>query len=104
MTIGKNNEAPAAYALTSTIKRLLDHLTESKLYSAKDLDHVSQTLESLENIIQNFYDLFRCTTSKDGILELETNHLFPLSIKTYSLQLACNADSCVVWSFHSRPR
>ncbi|KFX94217.1 hypothetical protein O988_00248 [Pseudogymnoascus sp. VKM F-3808] len=53
MTIGKNNEAPAAYALTSTIKRLLDHLTETKLYSAKDLDHVSQTLESLDNIIQN---------------------------------------------------
>lgn len=53
MTIGKNNEAPAAYALTSTIKRLLDHLTETKLYSAKDLDHISQTLESLDHIIQN---------------------------------------------------
>lgn len=53
MTIGKNNEAPAAYALTSTIKRLLDHLTESKLYSAKDLNHVSHTLESLDNIIHN---------------------------------------------------
>ena len=53
MTIGKNNEAPAAYALTSTIKRLLDHLTESKLYSAKDLSHISHTLESLETIVHN---------------------------------------------------
>lgn len=53
MTIGKNNEAPAAYALTSTIKRLLDHLTESQLYSPKDLSHISHTLESLENIVHN---------------------------------------------------
>lgn len=53
MTIGRNNEAPAAYALTSTIKRLLDHLTESKLYSAKDLSHIAHTLESLETIVHN---------------------------------------------------
>lgn len=58
MTIGKNNEAPAAYALTSTIQRLLDHLTESKLYSAKDLNHVSHTLQSLENIIDNSEGLY----------------------------------------------
>lgn len=53
MTIGRNNEAPAAYALTSTIKRLLDHLTESALYSAKDLDHISQTLDNLRKIVKN---------------------------------------------------
>jgi chromosome segregation ATPase len=53
MTIGKNNEAPAAYALTSTIQRLLDHLTESRLYSAKDLNHIHHTLESLNNVISN---------------------------------------------------
>jgi len=53
MTIGRNNEAPAAYALTSTIKRVLDHLTESKLYSAKDLSHISHTLESLQMIVHN---------------------------------------------------
>lgn len=44
MTIGRNNDAPAAYALTSTIKRLLDHLEEAALYSAKDLEHISQTI------------------------------------------------------------
>lgn len=53
MTIGRNNEAPAAYALTSTIKRLLDHLTEANLYSAKDLDHVAHTLGKLGRIMEN---------------------------------------------------
>lgn len=51
MTIGRNNEAPAAYALTSTIKRLLDHLCEADLYSAKDLDSMTKTLERLEGIV-----------------------------------------------------
>ncbi|KAB8301048.1 hypothetical protein EYC80_002970 [Monilinia laxa] len=53
MTIGKTNEAPAAYSLTSTIKRLLDHLTEVDLYCEKDLAHVSQTLERLGGIVKN---------------------------------------------------
>ncbi|TVY45010.1 UPF0662 protein [Lachnellula occidentalis] len=52
MTIGRNNEAPAAYALTSTIKRLLDHLTEVDLYSEKDLLHVSHTLNRLREIVK----------------------------------------------------
>ncbi|KZF25680.1 hypothetical protein L228DRAFT_227583 [Xylona heveae TC161] len=51
LTIGKNNEAPAVYSMTSTIKRLLDHLKEAAFYSAKDLDSMSGTLESLrENL------------------------------------------------------
>ncbi|KAF4120031.1 Protein of unknown function (DUF2408) [Geosmithia morbida] len=51
LTIGRNNEAPAVYALTSTIRRLLDHLTEVELYSAKDLDSMSATLQSLSKTI-----------------------------------------------------
>ncbi|KAJ9130407.1 DUF2408 domain-containing protein [Coniochaeta hoffmannii] len=51
MTIGRNSEAPAAYALTSTIKRLLDHLSEANLYSAKDLDSMNKTLDKLEGIV-----------------------------------------------------
>lgn len=51
MTIGRNSEAPAAYALTSTIKRLLDHLSEADLYSSKDLNSMSKTLERLEGIV-----------------------------------------------------
>ncbi|KAI0190025.1 hypothetical protein EV127DRAFT_99741 [Xylaria flabelliformis] len=53
MTIGRNNEAPAAYALTSTIKRLLDHLIEADVFSAKDLESMSHTLEHLSKIIHN---------------------------------------------------
>ncbi|KAK4158561.1 hypothetical protein C8A00DRAFT_10734 [Chaetomidium leptoderma] len=53
MTIGRTTEAPAAYALTSTIKRLLDHLTEASLFSPKDLDSISNTLGKLESILKN---------------------------------------------------
>ncbi|KAI5858193.1 hypothetical protein GGS23DRAFT_587020 [Durotheca rogersii] len=53
MTIGRNNEAPAAYALTSTIRRLLDHLTEANLFSAQDLESMSHTLEHLSKIVHN---------------------------------------------------
>ncbi|TVY15353.1 UPF0662 protein, partial [Lachnellula arida] len=52
MTIGRNNEAPAAYALTSTIRRLLDHLTEVDFYSEKDLSHISHTLKRLREIVK----------------------------------------------------
>jgi len=52
MTIGKNHEAPAGYALTSTIKRLLEHLTEVDLYSVKDLNHVTSTLANLRDIVK----------------------------------------------------
>lgn len=47
MTVGRTTEAPAAYALTSTIRRLLDHLAEANLFSAKDLESMSQTLDKL---------------------------------------------------------
>ncbi|AEO57080.1 hypothetical protein MYCTH_2058974 [Thermothelomyces thermophilus ATCC 42464] len=53
MTIGRTSEVPAAYALTSTIKRLLDHLTEARLFSAKDLTSISNTLDRLEGILAN---------------------------------------------------
>ncbi|KAK7431897.1 hypothetical protein QQZ08_001516 [Neonectria magnoliae] len=52
LTIGRNNEAPATYALTSTIKRLLDHLVEADLYSSKDLGSVQTTLEGLSQSIR----------------------------------------------------
>lgn len=51
MTIGRTQEAPAAYALTSTIKRLLDHLTEADLYSAKDLNSMAHTLSQLDKVM-----------------------------------------------------
>ncbi|POS76025.1 hypothetical protein DHEL01_v205576 [Diaporthe helianthi] len=51
MTIGRTNEAPAAYSLTSTIKRLLQHLTEANLFSAKDLDSMAKTLDQLSRTV-----------------------------------------------------
>ncbi|KAL2158210.1 hypothetical protein VTH06DRAFT_4530 [Thermothelomyces fergusii] len=51
MTIGRTSEVPAAYALTSTVKRLLDHLTEASLFSSKDLASISSTLNRLEGIL-----------------------------------------------------
>ncbi len=53
MTIGRTGEAPATYALTSTIRRLLDHLTEANLFSAKDLESITHTLERLSEMVQN---------------------------------------------------
>ena len=53
MTIGRNNEAPAAYALTSTIKSLLHHLAQVDLYSANDLEHVALTLAKIRDIVKN---------------------------------------------------
>ncbi|OAA67303.1 putative protein family UPF0662 [Niveomyces insectorum RCEF 264] len=53
MTIGRTSEAPAAYALTSTIRRLLDHLTEANLFSAKDLESLTHTLEKLSGIVNH---------------------------------------------------
>lgn len=53
LTIGRNNEAPAAYALTATIKRLLDHVKEVDLYSGKDLDSLSARLDDLAKGIKH---------------------------------------------------
>lgn len=53
MTIGRTNEAPAAYSLTSTIKRLLQHLTEANLFSAKDLDSMAKTLDQLSRTVND---------------------------------------------------
>ncbi|KAK4224740.1 hypothetical protein QBC38DRAFT_289537 [Podospora fimiseda] len=52
MTIGRTTDVPAAYALTSTVKRLLDHLTEAGLFSPKDLDSLANTLSKLDGILR----------------------------------------------------
>ncbi|KAF2399053.1 hypothetical protein EJ06DRAFT_583034 [Trichodelitschia bisporula] len=51
MTIGKNNEAPAIYSVVSTIKRLLDHLTEAAFYSNKDLESITRHLDDFRKTI-----------------------------------------------------
>ncbi|KAL8711538.1 MAG: hypothetical protein Q9220_003948 [cf. Caloplaca sp. 1 TL-2023] len=52
LTIGRNNEAPAVYSMTSTIKRLLDHLKEAAFYSPKDLESVGQKLDSMQETLK----------------------------------------------------
>jgi len=52
MTIGRNTEVPVAYALTSTIIRLLDHLTEAELFTRKDLEGLSSTLDRVTDFVQ----------------------------------------------------
>ncbi|KAI4207220.1 MAG: hypothetical protein LQ346_000714, partial [Caloplaca aetnensis] len=52
LTIGRNNEAPAVYSMTSTIKRLLDHLKEAAFYSPKDLESAGHTLDSMQETLQ----------------------------------------------------
>ncbi|TLD30706.1 hypothetical protein PspLS_02709 [Pyricularia sp. CBS 133598] len=70
MTIGRTSEAPAAYALTSTIRRLLDHLAEAELFSAKDLESMSETLQKISGIV-------RSTESRHSpyLVELLSNRL-----------------------------
>lgn len=83
MTIGRTSEAPAAYALTSTIKRLLDHLTEARVFSAKDLESLTHTLQHLSSMIKNaendyppylveflFHRVDKCQTSLQKLQEL----------------------------------
>ncbi|KAL6714908.1 hypothetical protein ACLMJK_007168 [Lecanora helva] len=70
LTIGRNNEAPAVYSMTSTIRRLLDHLKEAALFSAKDLDSVSHTLDKMLGTLQRGKD-----THSPHLLTLLENRL-----------------------------
>ncbi|MCJ1340111.1 hypothetical protein MMC09_005405 [Bachmanniomyces sp. S44760] len=51
LTIGRNNEAPAVYSMTSTIRRLLDHLREVSFFSAKDLESLNHTFDDMRETV-----------------------------------------------------
>jgi hypothetical protein len=53
LTIGRNNEAPAVYAMTSTITRLCHHLKEAAFYSTKDLTSLEDALEHMQKTIDH---------------------------------------------------
>lgn len=53
LTIGRNNDAPAVYAPTTTILRLLDHLDECDLYSYHDLEAITDTLDKLTSNVES---------------------------------------------------
>lgn len=58
LTVGRNNEAPAAYSMASTIKRLLDHLKEAAFFSQKDLDSISNTLNGMQETVERGQDTY----------------------------------------------
>ncbi|KAL8745601.1 MAG: hypothetical protein Q9190_002284 [Brigantiaea leucoxantha] len=58
LTIGRNNEAPAIYSMTSTIKRLLDHLKEAAFYSPKDLESASQRLDMMQDTLRRGSEIY----------------------------------------------
>ncbi|KAM0261836.1 hypothetical protein ACHAQJ_002039 [Trichoderma viride] len=75
LTIGRNNEIPANYALTSTIKRLLDHLTEADLYSAKDLESLKTTLSTLSKSITQAKSLENKPENYPYLIKLLSNRV-----------------------------
>lgn len=58
MAIGRNNEAPALYSLTSTITRLCDHLKECAFYSTKDLISMDNTLNNMKRTLDKDADRY----------------------------------------------
>lgn len=52
MAIGRNNEAPALYSITSNITRLCDHLKECAFYSTKDLDSLENTVAGMRRTLE----------------------------------------------------
>jgi hypothetical protein len=58
MAVGRNNEAPAIYAMTSTITRLCEHLKEAAFYSKKDLQSIEDTLEKMEYALEKGKDQY----------------------------------------------
>lgn len=52
MAVGRNNEAPALYSMTSNIARLCDHLKEAAFYQPKDLDSLDNTLAKMRQTMK----------------------------------------------------
>lgn len=53
MAIGRNNEAPALYSMTSNLTRLCEHLKEAAFYSKKDLASLESTIEKMEKALNS---------------------------------------------------
>lgn len=52
MAVGRNNEAPALYAMTGNITRLCNHLKEASFYSKKDLVSLENSLAKMEATLE----------------------------------------------------
>ncbi|KAI9754711.1 MAG: hypothetical protein M1815_005471 [Lichina confinis] len=58
LSTGQNSEAPAVYAATSTIKRLLDHLVEAAFYGPQDLESGLHTLDRIDDVVRKGRDTY----------------------------------------------
>ena len=52
MAVGRNNEAPALYAMTGTITRLCRHLKEAAFYSTRDLTGLEHVLDKMQSTLE----------------------------------------------------
>ena len=52
MAVGRNNEAPALYSMTSTITRLCEHVKEAAFYLPRDLDSLEETLDKMDQSLE----------------------------------------------------
>ena len=58
MAVGRNNEAPALYAMTGTITRLCHHLKEAAFYSKRDLTSLEHTLDKMQSTLERGKDKY----------------------------------------------
>ena len=58
MAVGRNNEAPGIYAVTSTITRLCEHLKEAAFYSKKDLDSLEHTVDKMDETLAHSHEKY----------------------------------------------
>ncbi|OCT52124.1 hypothetical protein CLCR_08497 [Cladophialophora carrionii] len=58
MAVGRNNEAPALYAMTGTITRLCRHLLEAAFYSKRDLTSLEHTLNKMQATLDSSKDKY----------------------------------------------
>ncbi|KIW18764.1 hypothetical protein PV08_03053 [Exophiala spinifera] len=58
MAVGRNNEAPALYAMTGNIMRLCHHLKEAAFYSKKDLTGLEHTLNKMQSTLEHGKDVY----------------------------------------------
>jgi hypothetical protein len=58
MAVGRNNEAPALYAMTGTLMRLCHHLKEAAFYSTKDLNGLDSTLNKMQSTLEHGKEVY----------------------------------------------
>lgn len=58
MAIGRNNEAPAVYSMTSNIARLCDHLKEAKFYLPRDIAGIENVLKNMRRTLDKGADQY----------------------------------------------